>query len=62
MKVYLSEKDELSEIKISRKDVETIQRKDIINVNSQSYIVSNKSLFFDKDNRLDYVTLNVERI
>ena len=62
MKVYLSEKDELREIKLTRKDVETIQRKDFINIDSISYLVLSKSLFFDKDNHLDYVTINVERI
>ena len=62
MKAYINEKDELREIELSRKDVETIQRKDYINIDSISYLVLSKSLFFDKDNRLDYVTIDVERI
>ena len=42
MKVYLNETDELREIRLSRKDVETIQRKDFI-IKSISYVVLCKS-------------------
>lgn len=63
MKVFLNIKDdEMIELQIPTGNVDFISRKDIININKQSYIVNNKSIYFTSNNSIDYVALNVEKI
>ena len=63
MKVYLNIKDsEMIQVKLDRKDVSLINRKDSINIDGQSYYVNNKSIFFNSYNEIDYIALHVEKI
>ena len=63
MKVFLSVKDEeVIEVNLLKGEVQYINRKDFININGQSYIVNNKSIFFDSKNVIDFITLHVEKI
>jgi hypothetical protein len=63
MKVFLNVKDyDMIELQIPTGNVDFISRKDIININKQSYIVNNKSIYFTPNNSIDYVALNVEKI
>lgn len=63
MKVYLNIKDsKMIEVEIAKNDVYFINRKDSININSQSYYVINKSIFFNSKNQIDYIALHVEKI
>ena len=63
MKVFLNVKDyDMIELQIPTGNVDFISRKDIININKQSYIVNNKSIYFTTNNTIDYVALNVEKI
>ena len=63
MKVFLNVKDgEMIETVMGSGIVDFISRKDIININNQSYIVNNKSIYFASSNSIDYVVLNVEKI
>ncbi len=62
MKVFLSVKDsEVIEVNLLKCEVQYINRKDFININGQSYIVNNKSIFFDSKNAIDFITLHVEK-
>ena len=63
MTVYLNVKDsKIIEIELDRKDVSLINRKDSININSQSYYVINKSIFFNSKYEIEYIALHVEKI
>lgn len=63
MKVFLNVKDEeMIETVMGTGNVDFISRKDIININNQSYIVNTKSIYFTTNNTIDYVTLNVEKL
>ena len=63
MKVYLNVEDsKIIEIELDRKDVELIHRKDSINVNSQSYCVNAKTIFFTSKNKIEHIALHVEKI
>ena len=63
MKVFLSVKDEeVIEVNLLKGEVQYINRKDFININEQSYVVNNKSIFFDSKNVIDFITLHVEKI
>lgn len=63
MKVFLSVKDsEVIEVNLLKGEVQYINRKDFININGQSYIANNKSIFFDSKNVIDFITLHVEKI
>lgn len=65
MKVFLDNMDineEMIEVDLLKGEVQFINRKDIININSQSYMVNNKSIYFTKNNVIDYIVLHVEKI
>lgn len=63
MKVYLNVKgSEMVELEIDKNEVQFINRRDSININSQSYYVINKSIFFNSKNKIEYVALHVEKI
>lgn len=65
MKVFLYNMDineEMIEVDLLKSEVQFISRKDIININSQSYMVNNKSIYFTKNTVIDYTVLHVEKI
>lgn len=66
MKVFLSVKDEEMiepiELVISKGEVQFINRKDVININNQSYVVNDKSIYFTSNNFIDYIVFHVEKI
>lgn len=63
MKVFLSVKDEeMIELVISKGEVQFINRKDFININNQSYMVTDKSIYFTSNNFIDSIAFHVEKI